>query len=164
MAKSLAVRTLTSSSSRLMIGSLAISTAFVILLCLLLEPRWETNDDIAMSMAAHGYGIAGIGSPNLIFSNVLWGYLVRAIPGINGTVGYSIATIGVLVIVGTTVLYGLFRFGIKWPSALPVFVLLLARPVLFPQFTINAGLLAVGSIIYWSLYVKCKQLHTLVSG
>ena len=50
---------------------------FVFALCLFFEPRWETNDDVAMSMVAHGYGIAAVGMPNLIFSNVVWGYLVQ---------------------------------------------------------------------------------------
>ena len=38
------------------------------------EPLWETNDDVAMSMAAHGYGLAAYSSPHLIFSNVVWGH------------------------------------------------------------------------------------------
>ena len=66
----------------LIVGSLAIAAAFVFSLCLVFEARWETNDDVAMSMVAHGYGVAAFGSPNLIFSNVLWGYLVRAVPQI----------------------------------------------------------------------------------
>jgi hypothetical protein len=86
-------------------------TAFVIALIYLfvlyhfISPRWETNDDVGMSMVAHGYGVALTGSPNLVFSNVLWGYLVRAIPQIHGVLGYSIATLCALVIVGTVVIY-----------------------------------------------------------
>lgn len=43
-------------------------------------------------------GLAAYGSSHLIFSNVLWGYLVRAIPAINGVLGYSLATMGVLLV------------------------------------------------------------------
>ena len=72
------------SNFRLQLASFAVSATFVVLLCFLFELRWETNDDIAMSMVAHGYGIASIGSPNIVFSNVVWGYLVRLLPEING--------------------------------------------------------------------------------
>ena len=49
------------------------------------------------------------GSPNLIFSNVLWGYLIRGIPPINGVLGYSIGTITVLLMVRWAMLYFLLR-------------------------------------------------------
>ena len=38
-------------------------------------------------MIAHGYGIATVGSANILFSNVLWGHLVQLIPEINGVLG-----------------------------------------------------------------------------
>lgn len=117
-----------------------------------------------MSMFAHGYGIASFGSPNLIFSNVLWGYLVRTIPEIYGTLGYSIASLIVLVIVGATLLYGLYRVGAGYVTALTMIVLILARPVLFPQFTISAGMLLIGAIIYWRLYAQYNHWHALVAG
>ena len=146
-------------------GSLATAAFFVFLLCLFFAPRWETNDDIAMSMVAHGYGIAANGSPpNLMFSNVLWGYIVRAIPEIRGVLGYSIATLSALVMVGSVVIYGLFRLGVGYVACLSVLALILVRPVLFPQFTINAGLLMVAAIICWHLYVQQNDRRALVGG
>lgn len=147
-----------------MLGSFAAAAIFIFLLCFLFDPRWETNDDVGMSMVAHGYGIAAIGSPNLIFSNVLWGHLVRLIPEINGVLGYSIATLSVLVFVGTVLIYGLCRLGLGCVTAFSVLVLILARPVLFPQFTINAGLLMVGAIICWSLFERQNDKRVLVVG
>lgn len=66
-----------------------------------------------MSIVAHGYGIAAVGMPNLLFFNVIWGCLVRAIPQIHGLWGYSIATTGGLVIVGMGIVraMGQLRFG-----------------------------------------------------
>ncbi len=145
-------------------GSLAIAAAFVLFLCLVFGARWETNDNVAMSMVAHGYGVAAFGSPNLIFSNVLWGHLVRAIPQINGILGYSIATLGVLITVGTVLLFGLYRLGAGYTASLFLLVLLLARPVLLPQFTINAGLLLVGAIICWHLYARQIDRQALLAG
>lgn len=115
-------------------------------------------------MVAHGYGMAEVGMPNLIFSNVVWGYLVRTIPQINGVFGYSIATISVLIIVGTTILHTLRKLEFGWQVSLPLVILLLVRPVLFPQFTINAGLLTVGAIVCWHLYGKQGNRIALLAG
>jgi hypothetical protein len=152
------------SNSRLMLGSFVAAAILVFLLCFLFDPRWETNDDVGMSMVAHGYGIAAIGSPNLIFSNVLWGYLVRLIPEVSGVLGYSFATLSVLVFVGTTLIYGLRRLDLGYAASIFVLVLILARPVLFPQFTINAGLLMVGAIICWHLFARQHDKGALVAG
>ena len=148
----------------LIAGSLVISAAFVLSLCLVFEARWETNDDVAMSMVAHGYGVAAFGSPNIIFSNVLWGHLVRAIPQISGIPGYSIAALGVLITVGAVVLFGLYRLGAGYIASLFMLALLLVRPVLFPQFTINAGLLLVGAIICGHLFARHDNRQALLIG
>ena len=145
-------------------GSLAVAAAFVAFLCLVFGPRWETNDDVAMSMVAHGYGVAAFGSPNLIFSNVLWGYMVRAIPQINGILGYSFATLVVLITVGAVLLFGLYRLSAGCLASISVLALLLARPVLFPQFTINAGLLMVGAIVCWRLFALQSGRQALLVG
>ncbi len=96
---------------RSLLASLFIAVAFVVLICLTVSPRWETNDDVAMSMVAHGYGLAAYGSPNLLFSNVLWGYLVRTLPTIHGVFGYSMATLGVLTLVSAAIIHSLVRLG-----------------------------------------------------
>lgn len=148
----------------LIIGSLAISAAFVLCMCWLFEPRWETNDDVSMSMIAHGYGVAAIGMPNLIFSNVLWGYLVRAIPEVNGILGYSIATLGVLITLGAVLFFGLYRLGAGYVASLSMLILILGRPVLFPQFTMNAGLLLVGAVVCWHLFARWNNWGALLLG
>lgn len=144
--------------------ALAVSLAAVTTLCVFLQPRWETNDDVAMSMVAHGYGISVAGSPNLFFSNVIWGYFVRLIPQINGILGYSTATLAILVAFCTFVLYALRKTGLNWLLACAVAMLLLVRPVLFPQFTINSGLLTVGAVVCWHLYGRQGGRRTLIVG
>ena len=148
----------------LIAGSLAVAAGFVLFLCLVFGAKWETNDDVAMSMVAHGYGVAAFGSPNLIFSNVLWGYLVRAIPQINGTLGYSTATLAVLIIVGSVLLFGMYELRAGAIASLSAFALLMARPVLFPQFTINAGLLTIGAIVCWRLFALQFDRKALFAG
>lgn len=137
---------------------------FIIALIVCFEPRWETNDDVGMSMVAHGYGIAAFGSPNLIFSNVIWGHIVRAIPDIGGTLGYSTATYAVLSVVGAVVLHGVAR--IDRGAFLPILflVIALARPILLPQFTLNAGLLLVATTVCWHYYARFGSKSALVLG
>jgi hypothetical protein len=146
---------------RQLIVSLVLSAGFVALLCLLFGSRWETNDDVAMSMIAHGYGIADYGSPNLIFSNVLWGLFVRVLPNLGGVLGYSIATLLSLVIAGAAMLYFLLRSGAGYGVGLLVMAIVLARPVLFPQFTITAGLLTVASVLGLHVYARHGSLIDL---
>ena len=133
-------------------------------LCLAFDPRWETNDDVAMSMIAHGYGLAAYGSPHLIFSNVLWGYLVRAIPTINGVLGYSLATMAVLLVFGWATLYFLLRLGTGYLLGLLAVALIILRPTLFPQFTVNAGLLTVAAVIGWQVYARLGGIGNLVAA
>ena len=142
--------------------ALILTTALIITLCLTFNPRWETNDDVAMSMIAHGYGLAAYGSPNLIFSNVLWGCLVRAIPTINGVLGYSVATLAVLLVAGWATLYFLLRLGVGYFTGLLAVALLITRSTLFPQFTVNAGLLTVAAIIGWQVYARWGGVGNLV--
>jgi MFS family permease len=128
------------------------------------NPRWETNDDVVMSMAAHGYGLAAYGTPNLIFSNVLWGYVVRTIPSINGVLGYSIATMAVLLVFGWATLYFLLRLGTGYLLGLLAVTALIVRPTLFPQFTINAGLLTVAAVIGWQVHARLGGKGNLVAA
>jgi hypothetical protein len=141
------------------------TTATLLLLCWLSTPRWQTNDDVAMSMVAHGYGIAASGSPpHLMFSNVLWGYLVRSLPTLSGIPGYSLATMGTLLIVGSSVAYALLRMGIRYACCAAVLVFIMARPILFPQFTVNAGLLMVASVMLLCVYAREGKTHVAVAA
>jgi hypothetical protein len=144
--------------------SLAVSSAFVILLCLIFNPRWESNDDVAMSMVAHGYGGAEYGSSRLIFSNVLWGIIVRSLPSIDGLLGYSVATLLSLTLAGAATLYFLFRTGAGYGVSLLVLAVVFARPILFPQFTMTAGLLAVTMVLGLRAYDRDGSLFNLVAA
>ena len=93
------------------------------------EPRWETNDDAAMSMVAHGYGIAAQASANLIFSNVLWGHIVQTLPSVNGVLGYSVATVCTLVVSMVMMLYVLRLLGVSiLASTAAVALIFFVRP------------------------------------
>jgi hypothetical protein len=124
------------------------------LLCAISSPIFETNDDVHLSMIAHGYGIATGGSPLLVYSNVLWGYLIRLVPEIWGVPGYSLITLGVLVVIGAVVIQSVLATGLGIAGAIAVLTLVVARPVLIPQYTINAGLLMVAAVVCWQRFEK----------
>ena len=141
--------------------SIFFTLLFVIVLYYLYQPLWETNDDVGMSMIAHGYGVAAFSSPNLVFSNVIWGYLTQSTPTINGILGYSIVTIATLILIGCMLMYGMLRYDTGYINSVFIFVLIMLRPLLFPQFTINAGLITVISIIFLKLY-EIRNIKSLL--
>ena len=151
-----------SKKSRIFLTALSMAVLLIGVLCSLYDPIWMTNDDVGMSMAAHGYGLASVGSPNLIFSNVVWGYLVRLIPSIHDVLGYSLATFSTLALVALGIAYCSETSACGWMATSGLLVLVLVRPVLFPQFTINAGLLAVVAVLGAKIYERYRQRKLLI--
>jgi MFS family permease len=139
-----------------------LATALIVSLCIAFVPCFERNDDVAMSMIAHGYGLTAYGSSHLVFSNVLWGYLVRAIPDINGVLGYSLATLSVLLVISWAILYFLLRLGAGYLPGLFAVALLIAIPTLRPQFTVNAGLLTVAAVLGWQVHARLGGISSLI--
>ncbi|MCA6121856.1 hypothetical protein J6500_08070 [Bradyrhizobium sp. WSM 1704] len=149
---------------RALLASLVLAGTFVALLCTFFTPRWETNDDLAMSMVAHGYGIAAYGSPRLVFSNVLWGGIVRSLPSIDGLLGYSLGMLLALTLAAAATLYYLLRAGAGYVVSVLVLVFVFARPVLFPQFTITAGLVAAGAVLAVHAFARDGLLIDLIAA
>ncbi|MEP6632909.1 MAG: hypothetical protein ABJA62_01735 [Luteimonas sp.] len=152
------------SDAHLWLAAFAFATIFLVSLYACFEPRWETNDDVALSMATGGYGLAASGTPNLIFSNVVWGFLVRLVPAIGGTPSYSITTICVLILVGAVIARNLVKLGSGVIVAGLTTALVLVRPMLHPQFTLNAGLLTLAAVTCWALYARDDDRRALLAG
>jgi hypothetical protein len=141
---------------------LVVSSALLGALYAFAQPVWATNDDPAMSMIAHGYGLAAFGSPDLVFSSVLWGYAVRALPSINGVLGYSIATLLVLFISVSLILYFLQQLQVRSYFALLAAILVTLHAAMHPQYTTNAGLAAVAASLGLWVYARSKNRAILV--
>jgi len=146
------------------IAHISLSCAIVLGLTLGIGCRWETNDDVAMSMVAHGYGLAAHAAPTLIFSNVLWGHIVQSIPTIGGVLGYSTATLAVITTVWAVLMIGLRRLGWGWPVSLAAAGLCMVRPTLIPQFTLNAGFLTAAAVLCWSDHGETKRTWAFALG
>jgi hypothetical protein len=108
---------------------------------------FESNDDVAMLMIAHGFGIAAEPSAVLPFSNVVQGHVVQALGWRFGAAGYAVYLMGALVLAGGAAVAALTALNARpWANALLVGAILL-RPMLQPQFTIIAGLLAAAAAL-----------------
>jgi|GEM_PF-5428373 len=107
------------------------------------EPMYATNDDVGMAMRIHGFGQYAEASPFIVYSNVIWGWLLFHLPSLNHV--YAYAWVTVLIMLAYT--WGLTYFGLR--SAMPVWVVLplvvavVAEPLLFPQFTVHAVFLSL---------------------
>lgn len=127
-------------------------------------PIWETNDDVGMSMVIHGYGISNHKSPNLIFSNILWGKILLLIPNINNILGYSIATIFIIFISSSFIYYNLIRLNVGWLVSSLLVLLIIIKPILIPQFTLNAGLLTIAAILSLINYKEFNKNIDLITA
>jgi len=122
-----------------------------------------TNDDAAMSMRAHGYGSFDYGSPYLIFSSVLWGYIVRLIPTVYGVLGYSIAMYSVLCLSAALTAFFLVRLGVnRGRSAIITFSAYFIAFTL-PQFSITSGLLAATGFLALQSYKERRYTYYLIA-
>ncbi len=127
------------------------------------EPQWETNDDVAMSMVSHGYDIASEPSPNLIFSNVIWDYIsLRSFLIIMGIPGYFALSLLALMFAGGVVYFGIVKLGNGRLIASLICLLIFARPFVFPQFTLTSGLLAVAGFVSLSLFLVKRHWSYLL--
>lgn len=142
----------------------SIAIGWMILLCATFDPKWETNDDVAMSMVAHGYGIADHGSDHLFFSNVLWGFIVRSLPSIDGILSYSIATLLSLALASATTAYFLLRLGVRPIVVALALTIVFMRPILFPQFTETAGLLGISAVLGLKTFCCRGSVYDLIAA
>ena len=163
---SMAAHALTSrrDASALLFGALAGVAALVAIGALLFEMRWESNDDIAMAMVVHGYGIAAAPSAHLFFSNVLWGHLAQLLDMPSMIPGYSLASLATLTLAGAGLFVGLAHSGVQRGVCAAAVVLILARPLLFQQFTVNAGLVTIAALLAWQHGARCGRRAALYGG
>jgi hypothetical protein len=107
------------------------------------EPMYGTNDDVGMAMRVHGFGQYAEASPFIVYSNVIWGWILFHLPTLNHV--YAYAWVTVLIMLAYT--WGLTYFGLR--SAAPIWLVLplvaaiVAEPLLFPQFTKHAVFLSL---------------------
>jgi hypothetical protein len=145
-------------------GDAALVGAVLVALLMLYTPFWETNDDVGMSMVAHGYGIAAYPSSALIFSNVCWGWLLSHLPVIGGILPYSYMTFVITFLAGWLIFSCLTTIGVPWLPALLVIAAISTRMVASPQFTILSGFATIAGIAAWGVHHRDTRQIWLILG
>jgi hypothetical protein len=148
--------------------STLIAAAFVALLSIVLlatlPPFWETNDDVGMAMMADGYGFAASPSSTVVFSNVLYGYALAALPQIGDISRYSFASIALNIVAIAFMCRALILLTGSLIMALAVSALSGLLPLTFPQFTMLAGMLTAAGLLHISVYLRRQSISELATA
>lgn len=115
-----------------------IATAYIVY-----SPVFQTNDDVTMAMRVHGFGQFASATPYIVYSNILWGVLLYALPSIAGYLAYAWVTMMLMFCISWGITYFLLRSPVPPGIALLLSTAVLIEPLLSPQFTVTAGLCAV---------------------
>ncbi len=138
----------------------------IFLIYFILPPFWGTNDEPGMADAIRGIGVSAIPSEYLLFSNNLHGLIIQSIPEFFGVSSYAWATVLVLFLVVWSI--SILFFSKEYNSFIdPILffclaIALAARAIVFPQFTMNAGLLFIAGVIFLKIYQEKKLLTFLI--
>lgn len=147
-----------------LLASLAV-TAMLFAFCLaIFEPFWESNDDIGMSMIAHGYGIADTPSAALIFVNVIIGGVLQILPTINGVPAYSWLLFSIVFLACWALLYFVLRSGGPFALAAVALAIAAIQLVAAPQFSIAAGVATSAGVLAWLSHTRSPSMGALIAG
>lgn len=153
----------TATHRRFLLGLLAFA-----MLTLLVERwfgiRFETNDDVAMMMMAHGFGIAGQPTPLLLFSNVWQGLAIQAMGWPFGLSGYGVYLMGAQVVAMAAIFAFLTELNGRVRLNLAVVIAVGIRAVFAPQFTVIAGFLALATVLAMLAYLARPRVSVLAAA
>lgn len=127
--------------------NLCICSSLFLLFFTLYTPIFETNDDVGMAMTAHGFGASLYPSAHIMFSNVIYGWIVCHLPTIMGIYPYFYLTFFALFVVSFSLLCCFDALAMNKFLSIALIIMVLSRAVAMPQFTVNAGFLALTSVV-----------------
>jgi hypothetical protein len=127
-------------------------------------PMYHTNDDVWRAMRVHGYGVFNEPSYHILYSNVVWGWLLYQLPAdVGGLIGYDVVFMGLYVISLWMITYILLRVTRR-------FTILLVPPLFAqfwlvePQFTTLATALTMVFFFAYSTYSRLKEPWVIIVG
>lgn len=123
----------------------------------ILPPFWQTNDDLGMAMMVDGYGLAAYASPAIIYSNILYGYIINALPYIADISRYSLVSIVLNVAAIFSICRSLCLLSGNILIAFSITALAAPFILVLPQFTVLAGALSTAGILHVLLYFDRKM-------
>src|SRR5882724_5332328 len=149
-----------------------VTVGAMVMVLLLARKSWQTNDDIGMAMISGGYGIAAAPSSGLVFSNVVWGWLLSHLPVVAGVEPYSLLTYAALLVSAAAILLSVQKNGTPLLLSHAIVVAMFVPVLATPQFTFTAGYLTVAALavlMAWRgsqtrAYLWCAGVMLLVAG
>lgn len=118
---------------------------------------WETNDDVAMTMTSAGFGFVRTANSGLMFSNVVWGYIIRLIPDMFGVLGYTWALFIAMALAAVLIYFVLLHENVSQTIAGLLVFLIMLRPLSFFQFTTASGICVLGGLLGIRVGLKDKK-------
>ncbi|HEY3643801.1 MAG TPA: hypothetical protein VGM16_00565 [Gammaproteobacteria bacterium] len=107
---------------------------------------WDSNDDVHMAMITHGYGIVSAPSPDVVYSNVIWGWLAMQLGTHFGVEGYTLLMYAVLLGSAAAIAHVLYRNRVPGLVGAALLLAMFLRTLMEPQFTVAAGYAAVAGL------------------
>jgi hypothetical protein len=126
----------------------------VLIACIVLDPVFQTNDDVTMAMRVHGFGQFTVPTPYIVYSNILWGYILYALPPIAGYLAYAWVYVVLMIFYSWSITYYLLRTTLPTLIALCMSALILIQPLVILQFTSLAGFLSLVSMLALWQYTR----------
>jgi hypothetical protein len=115
-----------------------------------------------MAMMADGYGFAAYPSATVVFSNILYGYALAALPQVGDISRYALLSITLNIVAIVFICRALLLLAHSRTAALAVSTLSGLLPLAFPQFTILAGMLSVAGLLQVAVYLRRSSIYDLV--
>jgi hypothetical protein len=141
------------------------AAAAIVVSLLFVRKIWQTNDDVAMAMVSQGYGIANTASPGIVFSNVVWGWILTHVPAIAGLDPYSLATYTALIASAIATALSLDHRQTQPLLAASVLVIMFVPTIATPQFTLTAGYLTIAGVaVLLAWKDSSSRIYLWVSG
>lgn len=107
---------------------------------------WDSNDDVHMAMITHGYGIVSAPSPDVVYSNVIWGWIAMHLGTPFGVEGYTVLMYAVLLASGAAMTWVLYRSEAPALVGAALLLVMYFHTLLEPQFTVTAGYAAAAGV------------------
>jgi hypothetical protein len=118
------------------------------------DKYWDANDDEHMAMIAQGYGLAAAPSAGLVYSNVVWGWLVMQLGSPFGIPGYTLGAYAVMLASAAAIGWVMLKRDTPGLLAAALLLVMFIRPLLEPQFSVTAGYAAAAGV---ALLMTCGR-------
>jgi hypothetical protein len=140
---------------------MAATVTFLAVTAFFWPPFWASNDDVGMSLVAGGRGPATEPWVSLIYSNVIYGWLISRSPDLFGLSAYDLWAYSLNFVALTVIAYSISVTSGRPLLALTAALLIGLRPLIFPQFTILAGFLSIAGFMLLLVYRQERRVWLL---